>query len=468
MPNRTASRTTASRTYGTVTAERRKEMSGLEFVQGLADGTLPLNTIAQTLGYDVAEAVSGRVVVTAEPSGIHLNPAGTVHGGFAATLLDSCMGLAVQSTLEQGIGQTTLEFKISLVRPITPETGEIRAEGIVLSRGRQSWHRRRTDHGSRGAFARPWHDHLPDLRELIVHRETATHAHGKDKLTNDQCFHEECGPQAWLHWKSPMSAKPPETFNLDRLPTPIGTALLVTDGDGVLCALDCRRYEPRMKGLLRLQYGAVTLGNARASAEIRTALTDYFKGDLDRLNAIKWRVAGTPFQRKIWNALPGIPAGITMSYGALAAKLGMPQAMRAVGHANGSNPISVVVPCHRLIGANGSLVKYGGGLRAQALASARTRVWRFRALNSRSCRFRGHFPSLFSPTGSAGWAPDDRLASRTECSDVHEHAVRKVHNPTATASPGQAGRNDGSGLRIRNRSARHSSPRWRADEAARS
>jgi uncharacterized protein (TIGR00369 family) len=127
----------ASKTYGTVSAERRKEMSGLEFVQGLVDGTLPLNTIAQTLGYDVTEAVSGRVVVTAEPSGIHLNPAGTVHGGFAATLLDSCMGLAVQSTLEKGVGQTTLEFKISLVRPITPETGEIRAEGLVLSRGRR-------------------------------------------------------------------------------------------------------------------------------------------------------------------------------------------------------------------------------------------------------------------------------------------------------------------------------------------
>ena len=127
----------AAKTYGTVSTERRKQMSGLEFVQGLADGTLPLNTIARTLGYDVSEAVSGRVVVTAVPRDIHLNPAGTVHGGFAATLLDSCMGLAVQSTLEKGIGQTTLEFKISLVRPITPETGLIRAEGIVMTRGRR-------------------------------------------------------------------------------------------------------------------------------------------------------------------------------------------------------------------------------------------------------------------------------------------------------------------------------------------
>ncbi len=127
----------ASKTYGTVSADRRSEMSGLEFIQGLVDGTLPLNTIARTLGYDVTEVTSGRVVVTAEPSDIHLNPAGTVHGGFAATLLDSCMGLAVQSTLEKGVSQTTLEFKISLLRPITPETGPIKAEGVVLSRGRR-------------------------------------------------------------------------------------------------------------------------------------------------------------------------------------------------------------------------------------------------------------------------------------------------------------------------------------------
>src|SRR3954451_10175454 len=108
MPNRIA-----SKTYGTVNAERRKAMSGLEFVQGLADGTLPLNTIAQTLGYDITEAESGRVVVTAEPKDIHLNPAGTVHGGLAATMLDSCMGLAVRSTLDKGVNSTTLEFKIS-------------------------------------------------------------------------------------------------------------------------------------------------------------------------------------------------------------------------------------------------------------------------------------------------------------------------------------------------------------------
>ncbi len=132
MPNRNA-----SKSYGTVDAGRQKEMSGLEFVQGLVDGSLPLNTMARTLGYDVAGAESGRVTVTAEPNGTHLNPAGTVHGGLTATLLDTCMGLAVQSTLEKGTSQTTLEFKISLLRPITPDTGTIKAEGVVLNRGRR-------------------------------------------------------------------------------------------------------------------------------------------------------------------------------------------------------------------------------------------------------------------------------------------------------------------------------------------
>jgi uncharacterized protein (TIGR00369 family) len=125
------------RQYGTVSADRRREMTGLEFVQGLADGTLPHNTMAGTLGYEIAEAKKGRVVVTAQPKDTHLNPAGTVHGGLAATMLDSCMGLAIQTLLDKGVGSTTLEFKVSFVRPITPETGLIRAEGTVVSPGRR-------------------------------------------------------------------------------------------------------------------------------------------------------------------------------------------------------------------------------------------------------------------------------------------------------------------------------------------
>jgi uncharacterized protein (TIGR00369 family) len=131
------SRRIAGRTYGTVSAERQKAMTGLEFIQGLIDGTLPLNTMAETLGYEIAEAASGRVVVTCEPNDAHLNPTGTVHGGLAATLLDTCMGLAIRSTHEKGVASTTLEFKVSLVRPITPETGPIRAEGSVLNCGRR-------------------------------------------------------------------------------------------------------------------------------------------------------------------------------------------------------------------------------------------------------------------------------------------------------------------------------------------
>jgi len=123
--------------YGIVSAEQRKEMTGLEFVQGMVEGTLPHNTMAGTLGYQIVEAEKGRVVVTALPKDTHLNPHGTVHGGLAATMLDSCMGLAIMTLLDKGVGSTTLEFKISFIRAITPETGLIRAEGTVVSPGRR-------------------------------------------------------------------------------------------------------------------------------------------------------------------------------------------------------------------------------------------------------------------------------------------------------------------------------------------
>ena len=97
-----------------------------------------------------------------------------------------------------------------------------------------------------------------------------------------------------------MNAKPLDTFGLDRLETPIGLALLVTDAGGVLRALDWEDYATRMKALLRLQYGAVVLKEARAPGQMRKALSAYFKGDLDRLSTIEWRVAGTAFQQKVW------------------------------------------------------------------------------------------------------------------------------------------------------------------------
>jgi methylated-DNA-[protein]-cysteine S-methyltransferase len=159
-----------------------------------------------------------------------------------------------------------------------------------------------------------------------------------------------------------MTAAPPERFRLDRLKTPIGEALLVTDADGHLRMLDWSDFESRLQKLLQRQYGTVELAPGRAPAAMRRALDDYFAGDLGQLRSIEWRTGGTPFQRKVWKALCAIPVGKTTSYGALAAKLGMPWAMRAVGLANGSNPISVVVPCHRVIGSDGSLTGYGGGL----------------------------------------------------------------------------------------------------------
>jgi uncharacterized protein (TIGR00369 family) len=129
---------TANKLYGVVGAAEQREMSGLEFVRGLVSGALPLNPMARTLGYDVVEAEEGRVVITALPSGDHMNPSGTIHGGLAATLLDSCMGLAVRTLLPKGVGSTTLEFKMSFLRPITLESGLLRAEGKALMVGRRT------------------------------------------------------------------------------------------------------------------------------------------------------------------------------------------------------------------------------------------------------------------------------------------------------------------------------------------
>jgi uncharacterized protein (TIGR00369 family) len=123
--------------YGVVSMEDRKYLSGLEFVTGLVDGSLPLNSMARTLGYDIVECAKGKVVANARPNDEVLNPEGTVHGGFAATLLDSCMGLAIRTMIDKGMGSTTLEFKITMLRPITPDSGLIRAEGTVLSCGRR-------------------------------------------------------------------------------------------------------------------------------------------------------------------------------------------------------------------------------------------------------------------------------------------------------------------------------------------
>ena len=154
----------------------------------------------------------------------------------------------------------------------------------------------------------------------------------------------------------------PDRLLLDRVPTPIGTALLVTDEAGVLRALDFEEYESRMLRLLRLHYGGKSLQDGAAPAEMKSNLQRYFDGEPAALRSVAWATAGTPFQRTVWSALVAIPAGETRSYGELARQLGLPAAARAVGWANGSNPVAIVVPCHRVIGASGKLTGYAGGL----------------------------------------------------------------------------------------------------------
>jgi len=160
-----------------------------------------------------------------------------------------------------------------------------------------------------------------------------------------------------------MTNAPPDTLSLDRLETPIGEALLVTDKGGVLAAFDWSDYETRLRRLISRYYGAgVTIIDGPAPHAIRAALTAYFTGDLPAINAIPCRPTGTDFQRMAWQALRQIPVGQTVSYGEQARRMGKPRAVRAVGLANGANPIGVVIPCHRVIGADGSLTGYGGGI----------------------------------------------------------------------------------------------------------
>jgi methylated-DNA-[protein]-cysteine S-methyltransferase len=152
-------------------------------------------------------------------------------------------------------------------------------------------------------------------------------------------------------------------FSLDRLPTPIGALLIVFDDEERLRALDWDDYEPRMRRLLRLQYGGeIELREGSAPERMRESLNAYFAGDFSALDSIAVETGGTPFQRKLWMALRTIPSGQTSTYGALAQKIGAPKAVRAVGTANGANPISIVLPCHRVIGSDQRITGYGGGL----------------------------------------------------------------------------------------------------------
>ena len=150
----------------------------------------------------------------------------------------------------------------------------------------------------------------------------------------------------------------------DRLNTPIGEMVILADPEANLRVIDWTNHEPRMLQLLTRLYGknGFRLEPARNPHGLTTALERYFAGDLTAIDTLPVKTTGTPFQRKVWSALRTIPCGTTISYMQLATKIGQPTAVRAVGLANGANPIGVVVPCHRVIGANGSLTGSGGGL----------------------------------------------------------------------------------------------------------
>jgi methylated-DNA-[protein]-cysteine S-methyltransferase len=139
---------------------------------------------------------------------------------------------------------------------------------------------------------------------------------------------------------------------------------VVTDDEGRLCATDWEDHESRLRRLLRRHYGAqgFELRTPRRASTAANAIREYFVGDLYALGAVDTATNGTPFQRLVWDALRHIPVGRTMSYGELGDLVGRPEAARAVGLANGANPIPVVVPCHRVIGADGSLTGFGGGV----------------------------------------------------------------------------------------------------------
>ncbi|MBP2847710.1 methylated-DNA--[protein]-cysteine S-methyltransferase [Dickeya oryzae] len=155
-----------------------------------------------------------------------------------------------------------------------------------------------------------------------------------------------------------------QTFLFDALPTPIGELLLIADENHHLRAVEWREYEKNLYQSLdkRYRHNPFVLKSCNNPGQLTDALCAYFAGDLNIIETLPVAAAGTDFQHQVWQALRAIPCGSTTTYGELAARLGQPGAARAVGLANGSNPISIVVPCHRVIGARGALTGYAGGI----------------------------------------------------------------------------------------------------------
>ncbi len=148
---------------------------------------------------------------------------------------------------------------------------------------------------------------------------------------------------------------------IDKVKSPIGEIRIISDGEN-LRALDFEDYEQRMEKLLQRHYGSYDLEPMKNPNGVSDVMERYFAGELDAIDEVTVAANGTEFQSAVWEQLRNVPLGTTWSYGELARRVGKPKASRAVGLANGSNPIAIVVPCHRVIGANGSLTGYGGGM----------------------------------------------------------------------------------------------------------
>jgi methylated-DNA-[protein]-cysteine S-methyltransferase len=148
---------------------------------------------------------------------------------------------------------------------------------------------------------------------------------------------------------------------IDRIESPMGTIVLITNGDR-LCALDFADYEQRMLGLLSKRYQSFELVEYIDPHGFSSRIRAYLAGDYASVQDLNLDPGGTDFQQLVWQELRQIPVGKTITYGELAVRIGKPTAARAVGMANSLNPIAIVIPCHRVIGAQSKLTGYAGGL----------------------------------------------------------------------------------------------------------
>jgi len=150
---------------------------------------------------------------------------------------------------------------------------------------------------------------------------------------------------------------------LDCFATPIGELAIIADDDGALCAVGFTNAHARMERCLR--EGTIAGSEVVRAVDpfsLRRAFEAYFAGEFAAIEGLRVAMTGTPFQFEVWTELRRIPRGSTISYGELARRIGRDKAVRAVGLANGANPVGIVVPCHRVIGSNARLTGYGGGV----------------------------------------------------------------------------------------------------------